>query len=321
MCAIAPGKVILVGEHFVVGGQPAIAAAVEIEARVKAEFIDKEGVNVSSMEYGEAFFSFEDEKNGPLYPVYVAAKEVLKITDKTKGLNLKIESSIPRAAGMGSSAAVAVATVAATAKLLGLELSLEKISEIAYRSETVVHGKPSGIDNTVSTYGGLIFYKKGMRFRQLSSNISSIRLVLADSGIERSTGAMVAKVLTLRDRYPHVLEHIYNAAGELAYSAKDALEQGDFFRVGQLMNINHGLLHAIGVSNNKLDLLVDAAREAGALGAKLTGAGGGGFVVALCWKEDAGRVADTLKSMAKQVLVTGISRWGVRLTEPSPSFR
>lgn len=321
VCAIAPGKVILVGEHFVVGGQPAIAAAVEIEARVTAEFIGNKGVKISSKEYGEAFFSFEDEKNGPLYPVYIAAKEVLKITGNARGLNLTIESSIPRAAGMGSSAAVAVATVAAAAKLLGLELSLEKVSEIAYRSETVVHGKPSGIDNTVSTYGGLIFYKRGMSFQQLSSDVSSVKLVLADSGIERSTGAMVAKVLTLRDRYPHIFEHLYNAAGELVYSAKDALEQGDFFRVGQLMNVNHGLLHAIGVSNSKLDLLVHAAREAGALGAKLTGAGGGGFVVALCWKEDAGRVADVLKSVAKRVLVTGVSRRGVRLIDPCPPLR
>lgn len=311
--AIAPGKVILIGEHFVVGGQPAIAAAVEIEAQVTAELSSSKGIKVSSREYGEAFFTLENGENGPLYPVYIAAREVLSIAGESRGLNLTVESSIPRAAGMGSSAAVAVATAAATAELLGLELSLEKISEIAYRSETVVHGKPSGIDNTVSTYGGLIFYRRGAGFQRISCDVKPIKLVLADSGIERSTGAMVAKVLALKDSYPHILEHIYRAAGELAHSAKNALEEGDFLKVGQLMNINHGLLHAIGVSNTMLDSLVHAAREAGALGAKLTGAGGGGFVVALCWKEDAERVADALKSLAKRVLVTGISQQGVRL--------
>lgn len=309
VAASAPGKAILVGEHFVVEGSPAIAVALEVRARAAAERIEGGAVKIVSRELGEA--SFTDGGEGPLYPVYVAVREVLKRVSERPGLRITIESDIPPGAGMGSSAAVAVAAAAATAKLLGLALSPEEIFQAALAAEVVVHGRPSGIDPFVSSHGGAIFYRKGERPVSILADFEQVRLVLADSGIQRSTGRLVAKVLAAKEKHPDVLGPLYGVAARLVEKTREALERGDFATVGELMNINHGLLSAIGVSNAKLEELVYTAREAGALGAKITGAGGGGMILALCWKEDAGRVAESLKRLAARVIVTSVSREGV----------
>jgi len=308
--ASAPGKVILIGEHFVVEGSPAIAVAVDVRARVTAERAEGELVTVSSRELGEAVFG-PSAGEGPLYPVYVAAWEVVKRTNQRVGLKLTVESDIPPGAGMGSSAAVAAATAAATAKLLGLPLSRDEVAQAALAAEVIVHGKPSGIDPTVSSYGGAIYFKRGEKTERINADFGQVRLVLADSGIQRSTGALVAKVLETKKRHPEVLEPLYKAAASLAEKARSALERGDFATVGELMNINHGLLSALGVSNSKLEELVYAARNAGALGSKITGAGGGGMIVALCWREDAERVARELGKIAVRVIAAPVSEEGV----------
>ena len=312
--ASAPGKVILVGEHFVVEGQPAIAVAVDLRARVVVEEGEAPLVEIASRELGEAVFrGAEGEAGHPLYPIFAAAREVVHLASRRVGLRIRVESDIPLAAGMGSSAAVAVATVAATAKLLGLALDLKRISNLAYVAETLVHGRPSGIDNTVSTYGGAIAYRRGEGFMRLRADFSPVKLVLADSGIKRSTGAMVAKVRALKEKHPSILEPLYYAAGRLAVEVGKALERGDFEVVGELMNVNHGLLSAIGVSNLKLEELVYTARRAGALGAKITGAGGGGLVVALCRAEDAEKIAAALREVSSNVFTAPISNVGVRI--------
>lgn len=308
--ASAPGKAILVGEHFVVEGSPAIAAALNVRARVTVERIDEDVVKVVSRELGEAVYGACEERN-PLYPVYAAAREVVKRFGERVGLKITVESDIPLGAGMGSSAAVAVATVAATARLLGLPLTPDDIAQLALAAEVVVHGKPSGIDPTISSYGGAILFKKGEKPRKINADFEQIRFVLADSGIRRSTGSMVTKVLETKKKFTGILEPLYRSAAELVERTREALENGDFATVGELMNINHGLLSALGVSNAKLEELAYAAREAGALGSKITGAGGGGMVLALCWKEDAETVAQKLEKLAAHTIVASISKEGV----------
>jgi len=311
--ASAPAKAILVGEHFVVAGCPAIAVAVDVRARAEARLLAEEGVvEVSSRELGSGTFGAQADPRSPLYPVYAAARAVLARAHLNLGLEVRVESDIPPGAGMGSSAAVAVATVAATASLLGLRLSLEEVSSLAYEAEVVVHGRPSGIDNTVSTYGGAIYYRRGEGFVRLEADLEPVRIVLADSGIPRSTGEMVSKVLALKSRHQGVVDRIYDAAARLVEAARDAIERGDYETLGELMNINHGLLSALGVSNAKLEELVYAARAAGALGAKITGAGGGGMVLALAWKEDAEEVARALAKVSGRVILAPISSEGVR---------
>jgi len=312
--ASAPGKVIIVGEHFVVGGQPAIAAAINLRARATVETIDEPAIEVYSDRYGRHVFHGDEDH--PLYPVYRAAKGVAEYIGVNKGLRVHVESSIPAAAGLGSSAAVAVSTTAATALALGHPLTLEEVSSLAYEAEKTVHGTPSGIDNTVATYGGVVFYRKNQGFEHLKADLTPVNLLLADSGIERRTGDAVAMVLRLRSRFGGLMGPLYEVAGLLAWEARKAIENNDFEALGALMNINHGLLSAVGVSNIPLETIVHTARGAGALGAKITGAGCGGLALVLCWARDAEGIKAKLSYVSARVYATSVSRDGVRLEEP-----
>uniref|UniRef100_A0A7C4BBI5 Mevalonate kinase n=1 Tax=Thermofilum pendens TaxID=2269 RepID=A0A7C4BBI5_THEPE len=313
--ASAPGKVILFGEHFVVEGQPAIAVAVSLRARVTARPVDESRITVSSVNLGiQHDFDFESpDRSSPLYPITHATILTMEELSTRRGFQIRVDSSIPPAAGMGSSAAVAVATVKAVAAALGHDLERERVSRIAFEAERLVHGKPSGIDNTVATYGGAIAYRKGEGFLNLEVDFSPVSLVLADTGKPRRTGELVQKVLNLKAAFPQVIEPLYYAAGRLAVEAAKMMERGDFEAVGVLMNVNHGLLSAIGVSTAEVEQLVYAARQAGALGAKLTGAGGGGFIVALCRREDTGKVVSALERLSPRVFAVSVEKEGVRL--------
>ncbi len=309
----APGKTILIGEHFVVENEPAIAVAIGLRAHVMVEEVEEEKIEIISEDLGirEVFNEGSKRINSPLYPLYYGIRQLLDNVGIKESIRLKIKSEIPVAAGMGSSAAVAVASIAAVSRLLGVRLSEEEISRFAYMCERIVHGKPSGIDNTIATYGGVIAFRRNEGFLKLRGDTSKISLILADSGIPRNTGNMVMRVLKLKGKYPSVMEPLYHTAGRLAIEAGKAIEEGDFAKLGELMNINHGLLSAIGVSNLRLEKLVYRAREAGALGSKITGAGGGGFIVALCEKGAEVKIREALKEISRRVYVTEVEERGV----------
>lgn len=313
--ASAPGKVILFGEHFVVEGQPAVAAAISLRARVSAKPLESPVIRVTSKNLGlsEAFELGKLEPRSPLYPIAYAASLALREVEAGGGVELLIDSDIAPGAGMGSSAAVAVAAVAAASAAWGHVLPREQVSKLAFEAEKIVHGKPSGIDNTIAAYGGAIAYRKGEGFLKLKVDFSPVALVLADTGKPRRTGELVQKVLNLKAAFPQVLDPLYYAAGRLVVEAAKMMERGDFEAVGTLMNVNHGLLHAIGVSTLEIEQLVYRARQAGALGAKLTGAGGGGFIVALCWREALQSVVQALSELSPRVLTVGIDTEGVKV--------
>jgi len=315
--ASAPAKVILVGEHFVVENEPAIACAVELRAHVTVED-GYDDILLSSQNFGSSIKLsikgdiLDGRENLKIFEPLLRIDRILRrMTDFKGGYKLEVNSSIPPASGMGSSAAVAVATVAAVSKIMGLELDLEEISKIAYEAEKIVHGTPSGIDNTIATYGGIIVFRKSEGFIRLEADFSKVMLIVADSGLPRNTGKMVRKVKNLKNKYPRVFEPLYHTAGRLAIEAAQAIRDGRFHDLGELMNVNHGLLSAIGVSNRKLEEMVYTAREAGALGAKITGAGGGGSIVVLTTKEDSLRVSKALKKISRRVYVLNIAEKGV----------
>lgn len=311
--ASSPGKVILFGEHFVVENQPAIAVALSLRARVKVSLTATGVIRVSSknLSMTREFAIPPSGEGDPLFPIAYSAYLAMKKIGSTQGVDIEVDSSIPPGSGMGSSASVAVATIAATSHALGVELPHEEISKLAFESEKIVHGKPSGIDNTIATFGGAIAYRKGEGFLKLNIDFSEVSLVLADTGRTRNTGELVKRVLALKEAFPNVLEPIYYAAGRLAVEAAKLMERGDWEAVGVLMNVNHGLLSAIGVSTQEIEQLVYTARRAGALGAKLTGAGGGGFIVALCRKGSENTVARELEKISPRVIVSNVSSEGV----------
>lgn len=278
--ASAPAKIILFGEHAVVYGRPAIAVPVEQRrATVHVTDGERDGVHIRSSATDDSFWLHEADQEQPLAKaVRLTLAELPGTSDHP--LEITIDSDIPIAAGLGSGAAVSVALIRAVSRHLGAELTLERQSDLAYQVETLHHGTPSGIDNTVISYGQPVYFIRGESPRLLPVG-RSFDLVIADSGIGSPTGPAVAGVRARWQADQAVYEALFDRIGALSELARTVIEEGRPADLGPLMDENHGLLTEIGVSNAALDRLVAAARSAGAAGAKLSGAGLGGNVVCL----------------------------------------
>lgn len=319
--ASAPAKVILFGEHFVVYGKPAIVMAVDKRAYVKAKPRKDKKIYLNSLNLKVSGF-FEDDKFAPetggleakakLEPIKVVVEKTFQLCEKRSGLEIEIDSKIPVAAGLGSSAAVAAATAKAVSSLLGVEIGEDEVFRIAYEAERLVHETPSGIDPAIATYGGTIIFQKSVGI-QRSIVGCEIPLVIGDTGLKRITGEFVAKVRKNKERYPSIINPIIETGGEIVERAVEALKKGELEVLGELMNINHALLSAIGVSHELLDRLVAAARRAGAYGAKLTGAGGGGCMIALTNREMLEKVALAIRDAGGAAFIAEKSNEGVRV--------
>lgn len=322
--ASSPAKIILFGEHFVVYGEPALVTAIDKRAYVSADLRSDERIYVSSTDLGisGSFLneSFQAERGGPearakLEPIRIAVQRILNLAEKKGGVNVEVHSSIPVAAGLGSSAAVAAAAASSVGQLLGVKVSQHDIFQAALEAERFVHGTPSGIDPAIATYGGVLLYYKGKAPTRLKVE-GDLPLVVGDTGMERSTGEMVAHVGRMRERYPTILNPLIKAGGEIALRAVEALKRGDLNTLGDLMNINHAMLSAVGVSNEPLDGLVHAARRARALGAKLTGAGGGGCMIALSPTEKLGQIVEEIERAGGKAFVARKTSLGVNIERP-----
>jgi len=301
--ASAPAKVILFGEHFVVYGEPAVVLAIDKRAYASAQLRKDERIYIKSTNMGASGTfkgeRFQVEKGGlkarlKLEPVKNAVQQVLERAQRKAGVNVRVKSNIPVSAGLGSSAAVATSTVVAVSNLLGLELSHDHIFRMAYESERLVHGTPSGIDPAISTYGGVLQFQRGKDFTPLSVQ-TDIPLVIGNTKVERSTGELVAMVRRIKGHYPSIIDPIIRTGGKIALDAVEALKRDDLQTVGELMNINHALLCAVGVSHEVLERLVYAARKGNALGAKLTGGGGGGCMIALAREDKMKQVMNSIE--------------------------
>jgi mevalonate kinase len=191
-------------------------------------------------------------------------------------------------------------------------MSKEDVFRITYEAEKIVHGTPSGIDPAISTFGGILLFQMDTGFKPLDAR-TDIPLVIGDTGVERPTRAQVAKVRSIRERYPRVVEPVMRAAREIVLRAMDALKENDLETLGELMNINHALLCGVGVSDESLEWLVNAARKAGALGAKLTGAGGGGCMIALAENERLEQVLEAIQRAGGMPFIARKTDEGVRI--------
>jgi len=319
--ASAPGKVILYGEHSVVYGEPAIAIALSKRAYTTVYSLPTSTIEINAVNYGvKAEFpqkrgeiSLKHEKFRVLQPIWEACLQVLEYTNTRKGLRVIVESQIPKEAGLGSSAAVAVSTIAAVASLIEANLTPQVISKLAYEAEKIVHKTPSGIDNTIATFGGAVLFQKG-KITEIKIR-KNLPLVIGDTGIKRSTKQLVLKVKSLKEKYENIVSPIIKNIGLIIPRALKALNEGDLLTLGELMNINQGLLDALGVSTREIAKLIHAARNAGAYGAKLTGAGGGGCIIALTPPEKQKAVAEAIKEEGGEPIITEISLEGVKIEE------
>jgi mevalonate kinase len=175
-----------------------------------------------------------------------------------------------------------------------------------------VHGTPSGVDPAISTFGGTLLFQMDTGFKPVDVK-ADVPLVIGDTGVKRSTRVQVAKVRNVRGRYPRVVEPIMRAGREIVLRAIDALREDDLETLGDLMNINHALLCGLGVSDESLERLIKAAWKADALGAKLTGAGGGGCIVALAENDKLEQVLESIQGVGGKAFIARKTDEGVRI--------
>jgi len=279
----APGKVFLFGEHAVVYGKPGIAMA--IKPRVFVTVRNTKRPQRAKSPYIDGCF----EAMGVLGSVY-------------------INSQIPSSSGLGSSAAVTVATLSAINDEFSLHKTREDIADMAFEIEKKVQkGRASPTDTTVSSYGGIVLITGGSRRRLPPQNM---HLVIGDSLVSHSTAKMVELVAELKKKHPGIVDPILDAIQGVSLSAIHHLNNPK--ELGRYLDMNHALLEALGVGHPQLSKLVLVARAQGAFGAKITGAGGGGCMVALCPKHLKMRIAGAIEECDARAIVTGIDTEGAR---------
>jgi hydroxymethylglutaryl-CoA reductase len=277
---IAAGKIILLGEHAVVYGKHALA--IPIVNAVRAEISESAtGLTVSVADWG---LVQEVDTGAGATGISAAITLIMKeLGVSGSGYAVRIRSEIPPAMGLGASASIAVAITRAFNERLSLGRSDQEINAIAFNCEKLAHGRPSGVDNTVATFGEPILFSNQGSLHSTNLELTEpLPLVVACSSESGVTRDQVAAVRRRYDQNPTRYGRIFEEMGELSQSGAAALAAGDYAELGLLMNICHGLLNAIGVSTPELELMVATARSNGAIGAKLTGSGGGGSIVALC---------------------------------------
>lgn len=278
---VGHGKIILLGEHAVVHGRHAIACPVPLTIRAIVEDGDR-GVELLIPRWG-----VEYQLAKPLEQRRSFERAAGAILDKlglaSRTMRIEVFPDVPRGMGLGGSAALAVAIVRALDLHFRLGLSDAEVNELAYLSEQNAHGQPSGIDNTLATYGKPLVYRRGTPPMVELLNIPApLSIVVGMTQTEGLTARTVANVADARQRNPRLYEKIFDDIDALVLLAVSAIQDNDVTMLGDLMNINQGLLNALQVSTPELERLIDAARDAGATGAKLTGGGGGGAMIALC---------------------------------------
>jgi mevalonate kinase len=195
-----------------------------------------------------------------------------------------VNSEFPYGLGLGSSAASCVATVAAVDSLFH-KPDKQYVCDKAIKSERLIHNNSSGADCYISTFGGLIYYIKNTGFNKIYCR-KDLSLLIGNTGIRHSTGALVSSVKKFKDENSSLFNNLSRRAENICRDAFTAITKGDERKLGELMRENHTLLQQIGVSHDKIDYLVNVCVENGALGAKLTGAGGGGIMIALVPQEE-----------------------------------
>jgi len=313
-----------VGEHAVVYGQPAIAvpvAGLRARATVTAAPAGS-GIVLVARDLGQTWqIKSANQQIGKseALPFIVGHTLHYLQVPGTPDLHIELTSDLPVASGLGSSAAVAVALIRALAGHFGRRLEPAAVSALAFEAEGLQHGTPSGVDNTVVAYEQPVWFVRAQGMETFAMG-RPLRLLIGDTGLASSTRDVVGDVRAAWQGEPARYAALFATIGRVSQRARRAIEQGDLPTLGRLLNENHRLLQALGVSCAELDRLVTAATTAGALGAKLSGAGRGGNMIALVQPETAAAVAAALRAAgARRVVVTEVGTPLILAKVPEPS--
>jgi len=308
--ASAPGKIILFGEHAVVYGYPAIAVPLTaVQVTVSAEAAPSgSGITLHAADLGRTLALADLQPADPLYdalayPIHLALQT---LRCPAPDLRLTVRSTIPIASGLGSGAALAAALIRAVWGALGQPLDDDVLNPLVYEVEKRHHGTPSGIDNTTIVYARPVYFVREQP-PQTFTVARPFTLLVADSGHSSPTRLTVADVRHRYDADPTGTGAVLARIGAIAEQARQAIEAGEIAALGPLMDENHALLAELTVSSPHLDQLCQAARAAGAQGAKLSGGGRGGNMIALVQEDSADAVAEALRRAgAVRVLTTRV---------------
>ncbi|MBW1873601.1 MAG: mevalonate kinase [Deltaproteobacteria bacterium] len=285
----AHGKVILFGEHAAVYGRPALAAGIYSGIRVISIEPTNGPLRVRVRPWN---LDQTDQSDSPVGECLRRLSQIVQ--GDQRGCNVVLKAEIPAAAGMGSSAALAVVLVRCLCRVREFEASNEQVRQMAHQLEKVFHGEPSGLDDTVATYGDVCLFRRNGWDRQTLLGLSycsltpqalrvpcrKLTLLVGYSGVKRSTRKMVAKVRQLRCENKARVEKLFDKIENCLSDGLDAISTANNQKLGESLFCNHQVLTKLGVSCAELDQMVELAMSAGASGAKLTGAGGGGGVIA-----------------------------------------
>ncbi|MCC5865646.1 MAG: hydroxymethylglutaryl-CoA reductase, degradative [Wenzhouxiangella sp.] len=294
------GKIILLGEHSVVYGRRAIAAPVPLAIQARIEDT-RDGIHLIIPRWGvEQRLDF----NAKRPPSFTRSLErVLKeLGLEGRSMRIEIFPNVPRAMGLGGSAALAVAVIRAMNLHFSLGLDDERVNALAFECEKVAHGTPSGLDNTLATFGEFTLFRTGEHpLREIIRIERPLPIVIGMSGIESLTARTVARVRQAWQKNPALYERIFDEIDTLVGHGLTALGESDYDSLGEMMNVCQGLLNGLQVSSWELEEMIQIARNNGAVGAKLTGGGGGGSIIALC-PEDSTRVAKAIRTAGYHAL-------------------
>jgi len=302
----APGKIILFGEHAVVYGRPALAVPVtQVHADVDISNSSRAGIWLDAPDVNLRADLNTLPSDHPIASVIHNFLFLARVS-RFPNLQIKITSTIPVASGLGSGAAVTVALTRALAAHLNYSMTDEEVNAFTYEIEKLHHGTPSGIDNTVVTYAKPVYFVKGQPIETFKVGLP-FSIVIADTGISAPTKESVGDVRKLWEADKQRWESVFDQVGKMVGQARKVIENGSWEMLGELMNKNHSLLQEMTVSSPELDHLVEVARNAGALGAKLSGGGRGGNIIALVNPEIAESVSSSLKEAgAKNTIITQV---------------
>jgi hydroxymethylglutaryl-CoA reductase len=302
---IGYGKVVILGEHSVVYGRHAIAAPVPLVIKALVEVCDQ-GIHLIIPRWG---IEYELAANPQERRSFERPAGVMLDQLGLGGRAMRIEvfPEVPRSMGLGGSAAMAVAIVRALDKHFRLGLSDEEVNQLAFESEKVAHGNPSGLDNTLACYAKPLVYRAGDPPLVEPLNIQKpIPAVIGITGHEGLTARTVGRVRDAWKKDQQLYERIFDQIDALVLRGVQAIQDADYKHLGELMNVCHGMLNALQVSTPELEQLVDIARENGALGAKLTGGGGGGSIIAVCDEGGQQKIVDAIRGAGYQALAVGL---------------
>ena len=287
-----------------VHGALALAAAMSQKTRAEAS-------RTSGLEVVTPITRSRPEGSNPL-PVERLIREMYRERSMEPGVRVVINSELPTGAGLGSSASTMVAAVSAVSRLEGWNLDMHSIIETAMMGERTVHGRPSGIDVAVSAIGGVLQFRVGEEPKRLDLQ-KPVRLVVVYSGERRSSKRLISKVSSMKNDFPRLFAGICDSATLVTELATERFLDGRLDELGKLMTYNHAVLATVGASNARLDRLVDLCLECGCYGAKLTGAGGGGSVLAVAPAGEEESVVGQLSRRGFRAFLTDVPSGGVKV--------